>query len=311
MTPSLEILYAGSGWLGIVDMLREKLDARGVRHRIVTRDHARPLADQLGEVEVLLPSNSLVGETELAAAPRLRLVQQPAAGFEGIDLVAARARSLPVCNAPGMNVEAVAEATLLLLLALARRVPLAARAFAARSIGTPIGVQLAGRTLVIVGVGKTGGRVGELARALGMKVAEVTRTSGREELERALGEADFVSLHCPVTPATRGMIDDRAFAAMRPGAFLVNVARGAIVERAALERALESGRLGGVGLDVFWNEPWNPADPLFCRDDVVVLPHVAGSTDEAFDAIAEVVADNVRALLDGAPLRHRIGWEMT
>ncbi|AUX42641.1 2-hydroxyacid dehydrogenase [Sorangium cellulosum] len=299
-------MFCGTGWLDVVPCVARALAAAGVEAQVVARDPARPLAPQLRDVDVTLPSNALFGAEEIAAAPRLRLIQQPAVGHEGIDLAAARARGVPVCNAPGMNADAVAQAALLLVLALARRLPAAQRAFGAARIGAPLGVELTGKRLGVVGLGETGGRLAGAARALGMQVEAVRSAHGRGGLLVMLGRADVVSIHCPLTPATRGLFDDEAFAAMRPGALLVNVARGAILDRGALERALAAGRLGGVGLDVFWEEPWDPHEPLFARDDVIALPHVAGSTEEAFARIAGVVAQNTRALLDGGPLAHRI-----
>jgi phosphoglycerate dehydrogenase-like enzyme len=118
--------------------------------------------------------------------------------------------------------------------------------------------------------------------------------------------ADVVSIHCPLTPETRGMIDREAFSAMKPGAFLVNCARGPIVDRSALVAALESGRLGGAGLDVYWEEPWDPADPLFGRDDVIAMPHIAGSTEEAYGRITDIVVENIRRAAAGEPVLHRV-----
>jgi len=115
-----------------------------------------------------------------------------------------------------------------------------------------------------------------------------------------------VSLHCPLTAATRGLIDAEALAALPPHAMVVNLARGPVIDRPALEAALARGHLGGVGLDVFWHEPWDPADPLYADPRVVTLPHVAGSTQEAFAAIAAIVVDNVDRVRRGAPLVHRI-----
>jgi phosphoglycerate dehydrogenase-like enzyme len=115
-----------------------------------------------------------------------------------------------------------------------------------------------------------------------------------------------VSLHGPLTDETRGLVDGAALAAMKPGAFLLNLARGAIIDRAALDAALARGHLGGVGLDVFWEEPWDPADPLFADPRVVVLPHVAGSTEESFGRIADIVVENVARIGRGEPLLHRL-----
>jgi phosphoglycerate dehydrogenase-like enzyme len=300
----MRVLYCGSGWNDVVPLVRDAIARAGVVAEFSTRDHARPLADQLREVEVVLPSNSPLDATAIAAAPRLRLIQQPAVGYEWIDLEAARARSIPVCNTPGSNADSVAQATLLLVLALARRWDRAQRMFREARIGSPAGLELTGRAIAIVGMGRAGSRLRSAVEALGMRVIAVTREGGRRALLDALSAADFVTLHTPVTPETRGFFDDEAFAAMRPGAFLVNVARGALVDRGALERALD--RLGGVGLDVFWEEPWDPRDPLYARENVLVLPHVAGSTLEAFGRVAEIVAHNVAAIVRGEPLVHRI-----
>jgi phosphoglycerate dehydrogenase-like enzyme len=121
-----------------------------------------------------------------------------------------------------------------------------------------------------------------------------------------LTASDAITIHCPLTPETRGMIDAAAFAAMRPGALVVNVARGAVIDRAALVAALAGDRLGGVGLDVHWDEPADPADPIYADPRVVALPHLGGSTAEAFTRIAEVVVDNLGRLTRGEPLRHRV-----
>ena len=282
----MKILFCGSGWLDFAALLRERL---APAHRLEVRDQARPLVEQVGDVEVLLPSNARIDAEILGAAGRLVLVQQPAAGYEGIDLAAARARGVPVCNAPGPNANAVAEAALFMMLALARRLPSARAAFERREIGGPIGTELAGKRLGIVGLGRTGSRLAELARALGMRVVSVGRADGRDGLFAMLAACDVVSIHCPLSPETRGLFDDAAFSHTKRGAMLVSSARGAIVDRGALERALASGRLGGAALDVHWDEPWDPRDPLYARDDVVALPHVAGSTREAFEALAELL----------------------
>ncbi len=119
-------------------------------------------------------------------------------------------------------------------------------------------------------------------------------------------ESDFVSVHCPLTPSTAGLVNADLLARMKPSAFLINCARGPIVERAALALALEEGRLAGVGLDTFWDEPWDPADPLYRRGDVITLPHVAGSTAEAFARIADIVVENIARIRRGEPLLYRV-----
>jgi phosphoglycerate dehydrogenase-like enzyme len=298
----MRLLYGGSGWLPIFELLRARLPAGAAIERW---DRARPLAAVVGDVDVLLPSNAPITAEAIAAAPRLRLIQQPAAGVENIDLAAAAARGIPICNAPGTNEVAVAEHALFLLLALARRAPRAHRAFLDRQIGVPVGVELAGRTLGIVGMGRSGTALAARARALGMEVIALGR--GARDREAFFAACHAVSLHCPLTPQTRGLLDDAAFAALRPGALVVNCARGDVIDRAALVRALASGRLGGVGLDVHWDEPADPADPLYADPRVIAMPHAAGSTEESFGRIADVVIDNLGRLARGEPLRCRVG----
>jgi phosphoglycerate dehydrogenase-like enzyme len=269
-------------------------------------DGTRPLAEAVRDVDFLLPSNAPFSAEVIAAARAVRLIQQPAAGVENIDLAAARARGIPVANAPGANHRAVAEAALFLMLALARRLPEAQARFAAGAIGEPVGRELGGRRLGVVGTGRTGSALAAMARGIGMEVSSIGSRRSDDDWASFLAAADVVSLHCPLTAATSGLIDDRAFALMKPGALLINCARGPVVDRGALERALAGDRLGGVGLDVFWREPWEPAEPLFAHPRVVVLPHVAGSTEEAFDAIARVCAENIRRVLRGEEPLHRV-----
>jgi phosphoglycerate dehydrogenase-like enzyme len=300
------VLYCGSGWFPVVDAIRARLPDSAA---LEVWDRRRPLAAVLGEgIEVLLPSNAPVDAEAIAAGRALLLVQQPAVGVDGIDLAAARARGVPVCNAPATNGDAVAQAALLLILALARSLKRAGEAFRRAEIGTPIGVELTGRTLLLVGFGHSGRRLDAAARALGMEVLAARSTTSRAELLSLLGAADVVSIHCPLDARTRGMFDHGAFAAMKPGAFLVNCARGGIVDRGAALEALDSGRLGGLGLDTPFEEPWDPSDPLYARPDVIALPHVAGSTDAAYARIADVVATNVRRCFSGSgePLLHRL-----
>jgi phosphoglycerate dehydrogenase-like enzyme len=299
----MRLLFCGSGWLPLVDLIAARLP-QGWSIRVW--DRTSPLASAVADIDVLLPSNAAITPEVVAAAPRLRLIQQPAAGIEWIDCTIARARDIPVCNAPGVNHVAVAEAALFLLLALARRAPLAARAFADRQIGVPLGIELAGKTLGVIGMGRTGTSVAERARGLGMTVIELGREATPDGRTAFFAASDAISIHCPLTPETRGLLDAAAFAAMRPGVLVVNVARGGVIDRAALAAALAADRLGGVGLDVHWDEPADPADPIYTDPRVVALPHIGGSTLEAFGRIADVVIDNLRRLTRGEPLRHRV-----
>jgi phosphoglycerate dehydrogenase-like enzyme len=299
----MRLLFCGSGWLPMVDEIAARLPQGS---SITSWDRAAPLASVVGDVDVLLPSNAHITPEVITAARRLRLIQQPAAGTEWIDRATAAARDIPICNAPATNHVAVAEAALFLLLALARRAPLAARAFADRQVGVPLGIELAGRTLGVIGMGRAGSALAERARGLGMTVIALGRGASRDERAAFFAACDAITVHCPLTPETRGMIDAAAFAAMRPGALVVNVARGGVIDRAALLDALAGDRLGGVGLDVHWEEPADPADPLYADPRVVALPHVGGSTVESFRRIADVVLENLGRLGRGEPLLHRV-----
>jgi phosphoglycerate dehydrogenase-like enzyme len=299
----MKILFCGVGWLPIVDTIESQLPAH---HQLVRWDRQRPLAEIVGDVEVLLPSNGRIDDAVLAAAPRLRLIQQPAVGVEPIDLAAARARGIPVCNSPGMNHIAVAEAALFFVLALARRVTQAQRAFAAATIGEPLGRQLGGRTLGVVGPGRSGKALGERAAALGMNVVYLGRGATAEEQRAFFSSCDVISLHCPLNAETRGLVGAEAFAQMKRGVHLVNVSRGDVIDQAACRAALRDGVLGGLGLDVFWEEPWDPADPLFADPRVVVLPHVAGTTEESAAAVTAIILGNIARLERGEPLLHRV-----
>jgi len=299
----MRLLFCGSGWAPIVEHIAARLSADS---SIRIWDRREPLARVAADVDVLLPSNAAITADIVAAATKLRLIQQPAAGTEHIDRPSAAARGIPICNAPGTNHVSVAELALYLMLALARRAPLAARAFADRQIGLPLGIELAGKTLGIIGMGRAGSALAERAHVLGMTVIAIGRDATAAERHAFFAASDAISIHCPLTPQTRGLLDTAAFTAMRPGTLVVNCARGGVIDRAALVAALAADRIGGVGLDVHWDEPPDPADPLYADPRVIALPHVAGSTEEAFARITDVVIENLARLERGEPLRHRV-----
>lgn len=254
----------------------------------------------------------------IAAAPRLRLIQKVGVGVNTIDLEAARARGIAVCNMPGTNSRAVAEMTLLLMLAALRKLSwFDARTRAGR--GWPLAPEtqddlgeIAGRTVGLVGYGAVPQILAPVLVALGARVlytAQSAKDGAVAEwrtLPALLAESDVVSLHAPLTDATKGMIGPDALARMKPGAVLVNTARGALVDEAALAAALRSGRIGTAGLDVFIHEPAGTDNPLFALPNVVVAPHVAWLTMETLDRSLAVAADNCRRLRAGEPLRHRV-----
>lgn len=254
----------------------------------------------------------------IAAAPRLRLIQKIGVGVNTIDLDAARERSIAVCNLPGTNSRAVAELTLALMLAALRRIPAYDRETRegrgwALDPDVQDGVgELGGRTVGLVGYGAVPAVLAPVLEALGCRVlytARGPRADARGEwrdLDALLSESDVVSLHLPLTAETRELIDARAIARMRPGAVLVNTARGGLVEEGALVAALRSGQLRAAALDVYGQEPLGATSELTALDNVVLTPHVAWLTPETFDRSLEVAAENCRRLAAGEELLHRV-----
>jgi phosphoglycerate dehydrogenase-like enzyme len=255
---------------------------------------------------------------DIAAASRLRLIQKIGVGVNTIDLDAARARGIAVCNLPGTNSRAVAELTLLLMLGALRRVAqMDAETRAGRGWSQPPALQdglfeLGGRTVGLVGYGAVPALLAPVLAAMGCALLYTARAPKPEaeghfrSLEALLAESDVVSLHIPETPETRGLIDARAIARMKRGAVLVNTARGGLVDQAALTAALRSGHLAAAGLDVFAQEPADPRDALFALPNVVVTPHIAWLTTGTFDRSFAIAAENVRRLSAGEPLLHRV-----
>ena len=242
----------------------------------------------------------------LDAAPHLRVISNLAVGTDNVDLDAATARGIAVGSTPGVLTEATADLTFALLLASARRLPQAAAAIPAGDWVTweParwLGTEVAGATLGIVGMGRIGTAVARRAAGFGMEVLDA-RADG---LETLLERSDFVSLHCPLTPETRGLIDEAALARMRPGAHLINTARGPIVDQDALARALHAGRIAGAALDVTDPEPLPPGHPLLAAPNLLVLPHVGSATHAARGKMAELAVGNLLAGLEGRRLPHQ------
>jgi glyoxylate reductase len=241
----------------------------------------------------------------LDAAPQLKVIANYAVGFDNIDLVAARERGIAVGVTPDVLTDATADLTFALLLAAARRLPEAAQAvrdgrwrtFEPRGW---LGASVHGATIAIVGArGRIGSAVARRAQGFDMDIISVNRG---DDLHAALARADFVSLHTPLTPQTRHLIDDDALHAVKPGAILVNTGRGGLVDQDALRRALQDGRLAAAALDVTDPEPLPPDDPLLTAPNLIVLPHIGSATHQARTAMAEMAVDNLLAGLAGKPL---------
>lgn len=269
----------------------------------------------LAEADVICVSG-LWRDDWLARAPKLRFVQSISAGVDQYGAQALRAAGVRLASAQGANATAVAQHALSLILALARRLhharDLQARARWIGMARTPATREddLAGKTLVVVGFGGIGAKLGDYARALGMKVIAVKRDVARlggaadevvatEALREVLPRADYVALTCPLTTETRGLIDAAALAAMKPGAALINVARGAVVDEAALIAALRAGALAQAALDCFATEPLPADSPLWSMPEVIVTQHVGGETRAYEDKVVDILLDNLARLARG------------
>jgi lactate dehydrogenase-like 2-hydroxyacid dehydrogenase len=275
------------------------------------------LADADG---VLVSSNVPVDRTVMAAAPRLRVISTMSVGMDHIDLQAARERGISVTITPVLS-DAVADLTMALMTMLSRRIPAAMRAVADGRWGeVPLGGDLAGKVLLLVGFGRIGQAVATRALAAGMHVTYVDTRDGLPVVagvDRAPGladglrAADFVSLHVDLNPRTRRLMGAGEFALMKPTAFLVNTARGGVVDHEALTAALREGRIGGAGLDVLADEPPPPDEPLVRMANVVVVPHIGSATTETRNAMAQCAVDNLRSVLrgEGSPFEVDLGGD--
>jgi phosphoglycerate dehydrogenase-like enzyme len=272
----------------------------------------------MGDAEILLHVLEPVTAAVIEAAPRLRLIQKIGIGVNTIDLEAAGARGIAVCNMPGTNTQAVAEMTLLLILATLRQLAQLDDLTRAgkgwefeRELPDDLG-ELAGRTVGLIGFGAVARRLVPMLQAIGADVLYTSRRAVPDAPIRFLSfseillVADVLSLHLPLTPETTGMIGAAALAAMKRGSILINTARGSLVDEAALRDALTSGQLCGAGLDVFSREPVGADDPLLQLPNVVVTPHLAWFTTETLERSLMVIAENCRRLRAGEALLHRV-----
>lgn len=252
----------------------------------------------------------------LDAAPNLRIIHKWGVGVNTIDVAGATARGIAVANMPGSNAAAVTEAALLLMLSVLRQLPIfGVETIANRGWAIPPSVgernrELAGSTVGLVGYGDIAQRLEAVLTALGASVVHHSRRTDRPgwlPLDDLLAASDVVSLHVPLTPETELMFDTDRLALMKPGAVLVNTARGGLVDLDALSDAIASGALGGAGLDVFPEEPWNSDHPIIEHPEVVVTPHVAWLTWETLERSLDLAVANVLAVRDGRPLADVVG----
>lgn len=306
------------------------LNAKGYRVEVYPEDKVIPRNELLKNVKgataiLSLLTDKIDDEVFAAAGKNLKIVANYAVGFDNVDLVAAKKRGIIVTNTPHDKVnEAVAEYTFALMMALARRIPEAdvfakAKKYTGWSPTLLIGTDLYGKTIGIIGAGRIGAAAARRGvKGFGMKLvySDMKRNPDLEKelsatfmpMEKLLEVSDFVSLHVPLLPSTRHLISTDEFALMKKTAFLINTARGPVVDEKALLRALKTKRIAGAGIDVFECEPAIDCDvtdnhELKSFSNVILTPHIASATIEAREAMSMVAAENIIAVLDGkAPL---------
>ena len=314
----MKILFAApeNAWGSTLALLKNALP----EHDFTALGHFAP--ESLAGYDVLIPAMSRITDALLQTADRLRLIQQVGVGLEGVDIDAARKRGIRIANVPAErsgSADSVAELGIFMMIGLARQFQKMKESFSARRIGEPMGMALKGKTVGIVGLGGIGKALINRLKPFGMRLIGIKRQKteqaardlglewigGPENLDHLLSQSDFVVLSLPVTDESRNMMNERTLAVMKPGSYIINLARGEIIDREALENALASGHLGGAGLDVYWEEPVDPEEPIF-RYNVLTTPHIGASTDVAMTGTVAIMAENIRRAEKGiAPVYAR------
>lgn len=312
----MDIVVLDGGTTNPGDLSWAPLEALG-RVTVYDSTPADCVVKRAQNAEALIVNRIVLNRAVLDALPKLRYIGTLATGYNTIDVRAAREKGVTVCNVPLYCVETVAQLTLALLLALCNRVEHLSAvtrsggwndAVEATHTTAPI-LELSGKTLGILGFGNIGRAVAQLGLALGMRVLVHSRTQRALPagctwcgFETLFETADVVSLHCPLTDETRGIVGASVLARMKPTALLINTARGALVDENALADALNSGRLAGAGLDVMAEEPPRPDHPLLTAKNCLITPHIAWASREARLRLIDAVAGNLRAFLAGQPV---------
>jgi phosphoglycerate dehydrogenase-like enzyme len=304
----MKILYAAheNAWGGFLGLIRKEMPEH---HFEAT---GRFAVDTLKGCDVLIPTMCSVSRELLETADQLQLIQQCGAGLEMVDLDAARKCNIHVANVPtdiSGNADSVAELGIYFMIGLSRDVRGMSKSLAEQRMGQPQGRALNGKTVGLIGLGGIGRALVRRLKVFGVDLIGIKRSNpedameklgmdwvgGVDDLRELLLRSDFVILCLPVTHESENLIDRNAFSFMKNGAFLINLSRGGLLDRDALENALASGKIAGAGLDVFWEEPPDPNDPIFGYN-VMATPHIAGSTDVSMKGIVKVVAENIRRL---------------
>ena len=289
------ICLDGATLYGAVDQAWEAFAAEGIEIVVYDRTPPGEVAARLAGADYALTNKTPITAATIAACPGLKYIGVLATGYNIVDTSAAAAAGVAVTNVPAYSTSSVAQTAIALLLALAQQVETYGR------------LELAGKTFGVVGFGNTGRATAAIAAALGMKVAVATSKDAaslpegyrKTDVDELFATCDVVSLHCPLTPDTASMVDASRLATMRPGAMLINTARGQLVDEQALAAALTEGRIAGAGLDVLCQEPPQADNPLLSAPHCIVTPHMAWSSAEARQRLTEEAAENFHAFLRG------------
>ncbi len=285
---------------------------------VYERSRPEEVLPRIRDAEIVLTNKVALGKEIIAAAPKLRLICEMATGYNNIDIAAARAAGIPVCNVPAYSGASVAQLVFAYLLEIAQRVAAHSQAvhegrwssapdFCFRDYPT---FELAGKTLGIIGYGDIGKRVGRIAASFGMSVLAHRRSARPEEaapgiriatLEDLLRGSDVISLHCPLNPESEGLINRDTIARMKQGAILINTARGACVVEADVREALERGALSFYAADVLSSEPPAQDNPLLGAPNAILTPHLAWMSIEARGRLLRTLAENIQAFQEGRP----------
>lgn len=298
------------------DLSWERVEALG---DLTVYDHTTTalLVERAQDADILLTNKVALARASLEQLPKLKLIGVLATGYNVVDVQAARERDIPVCNVPAYGTASVAQMVFAQILNFAQHV--------AHHAGTvkdgrwartphfcywdyPL-VELSGLTMGVVGYGRIGRATAALAQAFGMQVLVYKAKTGENDtdvtpvdLDTLFRQSDFISLHIPLTPVTRGMVNADLLATMKKTAFIINTSRGEIVDEAALSAALERGQIAGAGLDVLMVEPAAPDNPLLGIDTCVITPHIAWATTAARTRLMNAIADNIAAFIAGMPI---------
>jgi glycerate dehydrogenase len=310
-------VFLDGGSLDLGDLDFGHLQAVLPRMRVYPQTGPDELAERLAGAEVVISNKVVLGASALEGADSLKLVCVAATGTNNVDLAAARARGITVCNVRAYGTASVVQHVFSLITALSNNLLSYYRAVREGRwqqseqfclMDYPIR-ELAGKVMGIVGYGELGRAVAQVAEAFGMRVMIARRPGeeddrpGRVALDELLGQVDVLSLHCPLTEQTRGLIGAAELARMKPDALLINTARGGLVDEPALAAALREGRLGGAGFDVLSVEPPKQGNPLLAADipNLILTPHMAWASRESRQRLLDQVADNIEAFMRGRP----------